>query len=205
VKKKGWSTQDMKKSGASDAAAYEAKTTAEGTAGLAGMHKSLEGGTVDKAEVDKFSAIGASWWDLQGMQKPLHSFNALRVPFLQSMMAQHINAGRRAGAPKIAPHEALRSLRVVDVGCGGGILAEALAQLGADVLAIDASGENIQVAEQHARAMGLLDECGEEDRRSASREAMGGRLRYRHMTAEDLHKEGQMFDVVVCSEVLPLP
>jgi len=153
AQEKGWSTQGMKKKTAAHST-DGAAAPAEAAAG--GRSVSLNGGTVDKAEVDKFGAIGASWWDLEGMQKPLHSFNALRIRFVQSMMAQHLNKARRQGESKVSMGDALKGLRIVDVGCGGGILAEGLCRLGADVLAIDAAGENIRVAEEHARSVGLL-------------------------------------------------
>mmetsp|Transcript_61271 Transcript_61271/g.99123 ORF Transcript_61271/g.99123 Transcript_61271/m.99123 type:complete len:156 (+) Transcript_61271:8-475(+) len=79
AQEKGWSTQGMKKKTAAHST-DGAAAPAEAAAG--GRSVSLNGGTVDKAEVDKFGAIGASWWDLEGMQKPLHSFNALRIRFV---------------------------------------------------------------------------------------------------------------------------
>ena len=192
--KKGWSAQRVPARLEGD---IRGVSGGERAVGGADRHRaSMYGATVDQAEVDKFGAIGEGCWDLGGMQKPLHSFNAIRIPFLQSMTAQHLNSARREGEPKVLPSTALKGLRIVDVGCGGGILAEGLCRLGADVLGIDAAGENIRIAERHARSMGLISAENGEDVKGA------GRLEYRHVTAEHLHNEGHTFDLVVCSEVL---
>uniref|UniRef100_A0A7S0ETZ2 Ubiquinone biosynthesis O-methyltransferase, mitochondrial n=1 Tax=Hanusia phi TaxID=3032 RepID=A0A7S0ETZ2_9CRYP len=149
--------------------------------------------TVDADEVNKFGAIGRAWWDVHGPQKALHSLNALRVPFLQSMLNQTIS---RLQAEKKQQRDVLEDLSIVDVGCGGGILAEQLSHLGAHVLGIDAAKENIQVAEEHAKMRGMGPDGGEDGRKR------GGSLTYRHVTADDLIREQRTFDVVVCSEVL---
>ncbi|KAJ1488836.1 S-adenosyl-L-methionine-dependent methyltransferase [Baffinella frigidus] len=98
---------------------------------------SSRAGTVDQEEVDKFGAIGEGWWEANGAQKPLHSFNRLRVDFLASMSKQHVVA-----PPPGAAGSALAGVRVVDMGCGGGILSEELCRIGAHVTGVDASPEN---------------------------------------------------------------
>lgn len=142
--------------------------------------------TVDEQEVSKFGAIGSAWWDLNGMQKPLHSFNALRATFLRNMTNEQLK--RRA--------DHLEGLKVLDVGCGGGILSEELCRMGGDVTGIDASPQNIEVAEQHAGSLLLREGGGEEGK--------GGSLRYLAQTTTQLLQEGGegAYDVVVCSEVL---
>lgn len=147
---------------------------------------SSRAGTVDQEEVDKFGAIGEGWWEANGAQKPLHSFNRLRVDFLASMSKQHVVA-----PPPGAAGSALAGVRVVDMGCGGGILSEELCRIGAHVTGVDASPENIRVAEAHALKGGLIGEAG-------------GRyhLAYRAATAAQLLEEGETYTVVVCSEVI---
>jgi 2-polyprenyl-6-hydroxyphenyl methylase/3-demethylubiquinone-9 3-methyltransferase len=120
---------------------------------------------VDAAELAKFSSLAQSWWDPKGPSKPLHDLNPLRLRYVE----------------KIAP---LRGKSVLDVGCGGGILSEAMARAGADVLGIDLSQAVLDVAELHALE-GKID------------------VRYRAIAAEQLAAErhGQ-FDLVTCMEML---
>ena len=115
---------------------------------------------------------------------------------------QAASEGQGATTPQLEVPVALKGLRILDVGCGGGILAEELCKRGASVLAIDASAQNIEVAEKHARAGGLLGQRRESVMAGPGGWVEGGTLEYRHMTAEELHAQGETFDVVVCSEVL---
>ena len=121
---------------------------------------------VDQAELAKFSSLAHRWWDTEGEFGPLHAINPLRLDWIDS----------------IAP---LKGCRVLDVGCGGGILADAMARRGADVLGIDLAEKSLMVAQLHAL------------------EAETPRIAYREVAAEDLAAEmpGQ-FDVVTCMEML---
>ncbi len=101
-------------------------------------------GTVDPAEIEKFAKIAAEWWDPFGKFKPLHKFNPVRLAYIRDAICAHFGRDRRAREP-------LQGLRLLDVGCGGGLVAEPMRRLGADVLGIDAAEENIKVAALHAR------------------------------------------------------
>lgn len=119
----------------------------------------------DQAELDKFAALANRWWDVEGPQKPLHALNPVRMAY-------------------VAERVALRGLRVLDIGCGGGLLSEALARAGAEVTAIDLAPELIRVARLHALESGV-------------------QVDYRVQAAEDLAAvQPQAFDVVTCMEML---
>jgi ubiquinone biosynthesis O-methyltransferase len=92
---------------------------------------------VDPAEAAKFAKMAATWWDKRGPFGPLHSMNTVRCKFIREGLIQHLGLDSRSIEP-------LKGLRVVDVGCGGGILSEALARMGADVTGIDVVEENIR-------------------------------------------------------------
>jgi len=130
---------------------------------------------VDAAEVAKFDAMAQRWWDPQGPSKPLHDLNPLRLKYVDRAVAL---AGKGAAAGATAP------ARVVDVGCGGGILAEAMARAGARVLGIDLSQACLDVARLHAVESGV-------------------ELDYRAVSAQDLAREQPArFDAVTCMELL---
>ena len=99
--------------------------------------------TVDPAEIARFEAIAAQWWDPAGKFRPLHKFNPVRLGWIRDHLTAHF--GRDGSAPK-----PLAGLRVLDVGCGGGLVAEPMARLGAEVVAIDAAERNVAVARLHA-------------------------------------------------------
>jgi 2-polyprenyl-6-hydroxyphenyl methylase/3-demethylubiquinone-9 3-methyltransferase len=125
---------------------------------------------VDTAEVAKFDAMAQRWWDRQGPSKPLHDLNPLRLQYIDRAVS-------------------LAGKRVVDVGCGGGILSEAMAHAGAHVLGIDLSQACLDVARLHAL--------------EARIEAAGGHLEYRAVSAEALARErAAHFDAVTCMELL---
>lgn len=159
--------------------------------------------TVDAAELRKFAELAAQWWREDGPFAGLHAMNAVRVPLIRRAahgvlgtraVAAAAAAAQRGGdaAPAAALPPGVRSaplegLSIVDIGCGGGILSEALARLGASVTGVDAAGANIGAASAH-RAL---------DPRLAP-----PRLEYVHGTAEALAASGRRYDVVVASEVI---
>jgi len=104
--------------------------------------------TLNKKEVAQFDAIADKWWDENGPMKPLHRLNPVRLAYVRRMMEQHFNLDPASRTP-------LRNLSVLDVGCGGGLIAEPMARMGANVTGIDAGPENIKAAAAHARAQNL--------------------------------------------------
>ncbi|MCU0826389.1 MAG: bifunctional 2-polyprenyl-6-hydroxyphenol methylase/3-demethylubiquinol 3-O-methyltransferase UbiG [Tabrizicola sp.] len=132
--------------------------------------------TVDPGEVAKFEAMAAEWWDPQGKFKPLHMLNPCRLDYITSQIAGEF--GRDLAGPL-----PFKGLRILDIGCGGGLLSEPMARLGAEVVGADAAARNIPVAQVHAAQSGL-------------------NIDYRHTTAEDLAAAGEAFDVVLNMEVV---
>ncbi len=132
--------------------------------------------TVDPAEVAKFEAMAAEWWDLDGKFKPLHMMNPCRLDYITSQIAAEFSRNMGSAAP-------FAGLRVLDIGCGGGLLCEPMARLGATVVGADAAARNIPVARVHAEQSGLT-------------------IDYRHTTAEALADAGEQFDVVLNMEVV---
>ncbi len=104
--------------------------------------------TIDPSEIEKFAAIADEWWDPFGKFKPLHKFNPIRLAYIRDGVCAHFGRDRRAKKP-------LEGLRLIDIGCGGGLVAEPMRRLGADVTAIDASERNIKTALAHAAPLGL--------------------------------------------------
>ena len=140
----------------------------------------MKGASVDAAEVAKLSASAEEWWDPAGRFQPLHRLNPVRLAFIRDRVAAHAGRDPLAERP-------LRGLRLLDIGCGGGLLAEPLARLGAEVVGIDASPANVEVAALHAAESGL---------------AIDYRLITAEALAEDLTAAGAGFDVVVNMEVV---
>jgi 2-polyprenyl-6-hydroxyphenyl methylase / 3-demethylubiquinone-9 3-methyltransferase len=132
--------------------------------------------TVDPAEVAKFEAMAAEWWDPAGKFKPLHMLNPCRLDYITRQIAAEF--GRDLAQP-----QAFAGLRILDIGCGGGLLCEPMARLGATVVGADAAARNIPVAALHAEQAGLS-------------------IDYRHTTAEDLATAGEAFDVILNMEVV---
>ena len=132
--------------------------------------------TIDPAEVAKFEAMAAEWWDPNGKFKPLHEMNPCRLDYITTQIAAEFDRNL-AG-----PHP-LAGLRILDIGCGGGLLSEPMARLGADVVGADAAARNIPVAQVHAEQSGL-------------------KIDYRITTAEDMAAAGEQFDVVLNMEVV---
>lgn len=132
--------------------------------------------TVNPAEVAKFEAMAAEWWDPQGKFKPLHMLNPCRLDYITAQIAAEFDRDLSSPLP-------FAGLRLLDIGCGGGLLSEPMARLGATVVGADAAPRNIPVAQVHA-AQSELD------------------IDYRHTTAEDLAAAGEQFDVVLNMEVV---
>ncbi|MGR3461309.1 MAG: bifunctional 2-polyprenyl-6-hydroxyphenol methylase/3-demethylubiquinol 3-O-methyltransferase UbiG [Roseovarius sp.] len=132
--------------------------------------------TIDPAEVAKFEAMAAEWWDPNGKFKPLHMLNPCRLDYITAQIAAEFDRTLTAERP-------LEGLRLLDIGCGGGLLSEPMARLGADVVGADAAPRNIPVAQVHADQSGLS-------------------IDYRHTTAEDMAAAGERFDVVLNMEVV---
>ena len=103
--------------------------------------------TVDPQEVAKFEAMAAEWWNADGKFKPLHMLNPCRLDYITSQIAAEF--GRDPSGPL-----PFAGLRILDIGCGGGLLSEPMARLGADVVGADAAARNIPVAQAHARQSG---------------------------------------------------
>ena len=132
--------------------------------------------TVDPSEVAKFEAMAAEWWDPNGKFRPLHLMNPCRLDYITNQIAAEFDRDMTQGNP-------FGGLRILDIGCGGGLLSEPMARLGATVVGADAAPRNIPVAQIHAEAAGLA-------------------IDYRHTTAEDLAAAGEQFDVVLNMEVV---
>jgi 2-polyprenyl-6-hydroxyphenyl methylase / 3-demethylubiquinone-9 3-methyltransferase len=135
-----------------------------------------ETGTVNREEVARFSRLAGQWWDPRGPMAPLHKFNPVRLAYIRDRAAAHF--GRDP-----TRLDSLAGLRVLDIGCGGGILCEPLARLGANVVGADPSENNIAIARRHAAQSGLT-------------------IDYRDTTAETLAQTGETFDVVLAMEVV---
>lgn len=132
--------------------------------------------TIDPLEVAKFEAMASEWWDVNGKFKPLHMMNPVRLDYIVTQIATEFDRDLTQNLP-------FKGLRLLDIGCGGGLLSEPMARLGADVVGADAAAGNIPVASVHAEQSGL-------------------KIEYRHTTAEDLAAKGEKFDVVLNMEVV---
>ena len=99
--------------------------------------------TINKKEIEKFSKIAEEWWDTTGKFKPLHKFNPIRIDYIKQNIIKTFNLDSKK--------RPLNKIKILDVGCGGGLLSEPMCRLGADVTGIDASEKNINVAKVHAK------------------------------------------------------
>jgi len=140
------------------------------------VNPKARGTSVDAAEVERFSRHAADWWDARGPMAALHKFNPVRLGYIRDQAAKHF----RRDPKKL---DSLKGLRMLDIGCGGGILSEPLARLGAQMVGADPSGDNIAAAGAHAQESGLA-------------------IDYRATTAEELAAAGEQFDVVLAMEVV---
>lgn len=134
--------------------------------------------SLDPAELARFSAIADTWWDAEGPYKPLHALNPTRLAFIRSTLCHHFRKDPDSARP-------FEGLKIVDVGCGGGILSEPLARMGAMVTGIDAVDKNIKIARVHAE----LDPAT-------------STIEYLCATAEKLVDEQRQFDAVISLEVI---
>ncbi len=132
--------------------------------------------TASPDELAHFSAMAESWWDPHGKFRPLHKLNPARLRFIRDHLISHFDRNPETAQP-------LAGLKLLDIGCGGGLLSEPLCRLGARVTGIDASEKTIQVASLHADQSGLD-------------------IDYRCMLPEDLAKAGESFDIVLNMEVV---
>ena len=129
--------------------------------------------SVDPADVARFNALGEEWWDLWGPMRALHKLNPTRVDYIRDILVEEICAKSQENAEK-----PLAGLKLLDIGCGAGILSEPLAALGAEMTSVDPAPMNIEVAKAHSEKSGLS-------------------IDYRAMTAEELAETGAQFDAVV--------
>ena len=104
--------------------------------------------TINKKEIEKFSKIAEEWWDPNGKFKPLHKFNPIRISYIKENIINTFNLKNKKDNP-------LSEIKILDVGCGGGLLSEPLSRLGAEVFGIDASDKNIKIAKLHAKKSNL--------------------------------------------------
>ena len=131
--------------------------------------------TVDKIEIEKFSKLAKDWWNPKGKFKPLHLFNPARIKFIKEKLISHF---------KLNPNSSvtLEKLKILDIGCGGGLICEPLSRLGAKMTGIDASKNNIEVAKMHSKEMNL-------------------NIDYIHCSPENLNFKNK-FDVILNMEVV---
>ena len=132
--------------------------------------------TIDAAEVERFSRLASEWWNPNGKFKPLHKFNPVRLTYIREQVLETFKCDPKSVKP-------FKGLRFLDIGCGGGLLCEPMARLGAEIVGADASATNIEVAKLHAEESGLA-------------------VDYRATTAEALADAGERFDVILNMEVV---
>jgi len=140
------------------------------------MDRPPTGSTIDESEVAQFSRLGGQWWDPHGPMAALHKLNPVRLAYIRDRLAARFDRDPKR-------RDSLSGLRVLDLGCGGGILCEPLARLGATMVGVDAAQRNIAVARLHAQQSGL-------------------EIDYRATTAEALDAAGEKFDAVLSMEVI---
>ena len=132
--------------------------------------------SVNPDEIAHFSSMAETWWDPNGPFKPLHQLNPTRIAFVKDQLCSHFERNPLDEKP-------LEGLRILDIGCGGGLLCEPIARLGATIIGADAAEKNIKTARVHADQMGLD-------------------IDYRHITAEELAEQGERFDAILNMEVI---
>ena len=171
------------------------KLTCRQTSGMSGVkdnpiqtNTKINHNTVDEDEVSKFDRLAQSWWDESGEMAALHTMNRLRVPFVSESLTKNIKKTDEQSivSPSESCTKPLLGLKILDVGCGAGILSEPLARLGASVTGLDASVENIEMAKQHASTDPDLPS-----------------ITYHCLPVEDFcQDEPQLFNCVIASEIV---
>ena len=131
--------------------------------------------TINKKEIEKFSKIAEEWWDPNGKFKPLHKFNPIRIKYIRDTILSEFKLKKE--------HEPFKGLSILDIGCGGGLLSEPMAKLGAKVTGLDVVEKNIKTASTHAESQGLD-------------------INYVHSTVEDISDKEDKFDVILNMEVI---
>ena len=131
--------------------------------------------TINKEEIQKFSSLAEEWWDVKGKFKPLHMFNPIRIEYITQMIKKYFKISDK----KINP---FNELKILDIGCGGGLISEPMARLGANVTGIDASEKNIKIAQIHAKENNL-------------------KINYINSSPERL-KEKEEFDIILNLEII---
>ena len=131
--------------------------------------------TINKNEIQKFSNLADEWWDVNGKFKPLHQFNPIRIEYILNQISNHFKLNRNDNL-------SLKGIRILDIGCGGGLISEPLSRLGAKVTGIDASGQNIKIAKIHSAKSKL-------------------NINYIHSSPERLRKDLK-YDVILNLEVV---
>ncbi|PPR77229.1 MAG: Ubiquinone biosynthesis O-methyltransferase [Alphaproteobacteria bacterium MarineAlpha2_Bin1] len=132
--------------------------------------------TIDQNEISNFSSLASKWWDPDGPFKPLHNLNPTRILYIRNKLISHYNINQNELKP-------LKNLRILDIGCGGGILSEPMARLGGEVVGVDPSEKNIKIAKAHSEQNNLS-------------------IDYINSTAEQLVEWGEKFDVILNMEVV---
>ena len=134
----------------------------------------MKNNTINKKEIEKFSKIAEEWWDPNGKFKPLHKFNPIRIKYIRDTILSEFKIKKE--------HQPFKGLSILDIGCGGGLLSEPMARLGADVVGIDASFKNIQVANYHLKKSKL-------------------KIKYYNSSPENL-KIKKRFDIILNMEIV---
>ncbi len=139
--------------------------------------------TIDPQEIEKFAAIAEEWWDETGKFKPLHQFNPIRISFIRRQIIEHFAQKQFSEISLVEQKEIFSKLKILDVGCGGGLVAEPFAKMGGKVTAIDAAEKNIKIAQAHAEKSDV-------------------KIDFRNLTAEGLVEQNEKFDVVFALEII---